>query len=78
MNTITYRAPRLSRAKAMIGALLATLAIAVGTQATTPDSASAQAACPGILAEGHRLEAEGHQEAADFWYGVWQICVGLA
>ena len=42
MDTITYRAPRLSRAKALIGALLAALAIAGVVQAAAPGFASAR------------------------------------
>lgn len=75
MNTIAYGAPRLSRAKALIGALLATLAIGA-VQVASPDSAAAmKARCSIFLEEGHRAEAEGRQVLADFYYDAYSVCV---
>lgn len=76
MNTIAYGAPRLSRAKALIGALLATLAIAGAVQATAADSAGAmKAQCSIFLEEGHRAEGEGRQTLADFYYDAYWVCL---
>jgi hypothetical protein len=75
MNTIAYGAPRLSRAKALIGALLATLAIGA-MQAASPDSASAmKARCAIFMEEGHRAESEGRQVLADFYYDSYWVCM---
>jgi hypothetical protein len=77
MDTIAFRAPRLSRAKALIGALLATLAIAGAVQATGPASASAMKStnCWGWAEKGHRAEGEGRQDLADFYYTLYTMCV---
>jgi len=78
MDTITFRAPRLSRVKALIGAALATLAIAVGTQAATADSASAQPrveACHFFVVAGTLAESLGYQEQANELYALFNSCI---
>jgi hypothetical protein len=81
MDTIAYGAPRLSRAKALIGALLATLAIAGATQAATPDSASAMPrveACHFFVVAGTIAESLGYQEQADALYAEFNKCIDAA
>jgi ABC-type glycerol-3-phosphate transport system substrate-binding protein len=76
MNTIAHRTPRLSRAKALIAAMLATLAIAGAAQVAAPDPAAAmKSTCSHWMEEGHRAEGEGRQELADFYYTLYTICV---
>jgi hypothetical protein len=76
MDTIAYRAPRLSRAKALIGALLATLAIAGVTQAGAPDSASAaKNQCWKWVEAGYAWEAVGSQYLADLMYDEYTRCI---
>ena len=48
MTTLNYRAPRLSRAKALIGAMAATLALSGAVQVAAPVSAPAK---PPLYAE---------------------------
>ncbi len=76
MNTTVYRAPRLSRAKALIGALLASLAIAGAVQASAPDSASAmrfdRCYSWGVLAQ--EADSRGDHYVAAFYYALWEAC----
>jgi hypothetical protein len=75
MDTITYRAPRLSRVKAAIGALLAALAVAAAVQVTTPDSASAmKPQCKSAWMSGWKADEEGREYLAAFWYSVAESC----
>jgi hypothetical protein len=77
MDTIAFRAPRLSRAKALIGALLASLAIAGAVQATAPESASAMRSCDGYRQAGDIANAQGRYSIALTWYRLFWGCMGL-
>jgi hypothetical protein len=77
MNTVTYRAPSLSRAKAMIGALLATLAIVGVVQAATPGSASARLyhECAYYADVAWYWHNMGQKELEDIYYGKYGMCL---
>lgn len=65
----------MSRVKALIGALLATLAIAGATQAAAPDSASAmKPQCQRAWLNAWNAYQEGYDKLAKFWYGVAELC----
>ncbi|HVD86565.1 MAG TPA: hypothetical protein VNB59_04080 [Solirubrobacterales bacterium] len=80
MGTIAYGAS-LSRVKALIGALLATLAIAGAVGASAPEPASAMISLEGCRAHvhmGHFYEEWGFQELADEEYDAYWACVRAA
>ncbi len=75
MNTIAHRAPRMSRAKAFIGALFAALALAGAVQAAAPDSASAmRAGCARHWHAAWQAEADGYEYLAAFHYALAGVC----
>jgi hypothetical protein len=76
MDTLSYRMPRLSRAKALIGALLATLAIGGAVQAANPAPASAMPRCsPYLYAAGEAFN-EGYQLLGEFYLDLYVECLG--
>jgi hypothetical protein len=79
MGTINYRVPRLSGAKAMIGALLATLAIAGVVQAAAPAPAAAMRSaseCNGLLATIELCDTFGLTSFGDrIWKTYTKECV---
>ena len=79
MEMTTYRLPRLSRVKAMIGAALATLAIAGAVQAAAPEPASAMrsARCSNLLDAVEFYRWAGAYEVADALFVHYAItCEG--
>lgn len=78
MNTIAYRAPRFSRAKALIAALFATLAIAGAVQATAPDSAAAMPSrCATFYGQAETAYMNGYDDLGDFYLNAYLICIGF-
>jgi hypothetical protein len=75
METLSYKMPSLSRIKALIGALLATLAIAAAVQATAPDSASAVSNCSDYWGKkGDMAAIDGYWDLADFYWTIARTC----
>jgi hypothetical protein len=78
-TTVTSPAPRLSRFKTLIAALLATLAIAGAVEASVPDSASARASrtlCVEYFAASDYWRSMGQHSLADLfmWISREQGC----
>jgi len=77
MNTVTYGALSLSRAKAMIGALLATLAIVGAVQAAMPGSASARLyhECSRYADAAWFFHNLGEKQMEEFFYSKYGTCL---
>jgi hypothetical protein len=78
MSTLSYGAPSWTRVKAFIAAIAAAAALTGVVQIALPDSASAMPSrCASYLTAGQTAEAQGYQELADFYYGVYLTCLGF-
>lgn len=77
MDTIAYRAPRLSRAKALIGALLAALAVAGAVQAAAPGLASARPyhECSIYADVAWYWHNMGNKGLEEIYYGKYGMCL---
>jgi hypothetical protein len=76
MDTLSYKMPRMTRAKALIGAFVASIALTGAVQTALPASASAMPArCEGLLNLGHKAYAEHYYWLASFYWGAMMLCI---